>query len=114
MIIEADQEQIDESLDDVAEEASKLGTYIVQYTRCSLQLEMVLKTANLIGKLRQVAVAARTPKIDVIVKIKSGKGVILDQVTRWGSTYFNVSQQMNWRSLFVLYTLLQISYMLKT
>ena len=46
--------------------------------------------ANLIGKLRQVAVAVGIPKIDVIVKRRSGKGVIFDQAITWGSTYLMI------------------------
>lgn len=36
--------------------------------------------------VRTVATAARTPKIHAIIKRRAGKGAILDQATRWGST----------------------------
>ena len=43
--------------------------------------------ASLISKIRQVVVAARSPKIDAILRRKTNKGATLDQATRWGSTY---------------------------
>ena len=55
--------------------------------------------ANLIGKLRQVAVAARTPKIDATVKRRAGKGAVLDHATRWGSTYLMVERLLELRSV---------------
>ena len=42
--------------------------------------------ASLISKIRQVVIAARSPKIDAILK-KAHKGAILDQATTRGSTY---------------------------
>ena len=47
----------------------------------------VRHVASLISKIRQVVVAARLPKIDAIFRRKTNKGAILDQATRWGSTY---------------------------
>ena len=47
----------------------------------------VRHVASLISKIRQVVVAARSPKIDAILRRKTNKGAILDQATRWGSTY---------------------------
>ena len=43
--------------------------------------------ASLISKICQVVVAARSPKFDAILRRKTNKGAILDQATRWGSTY---------------------------
>lgn len=105
LMTEADQEQTDESLDDVAEEASKLCK--IRHMRCAVHtLQLAIRdglkdrhAANLIGKLRQVAVAARTPKIDAIVKRRSGKGFILDQATRWGSTYLMVQRLLELRAV---------------
>ena len=68
LIIEADQEQTDESMDDVDEEASKLCKIrLMRFAVYTLQLVIrhCLKECNdvnLIGKLRQVAVDARMPK----------------------------------------------------
>ena len=53
--------------------------------------------ADLIDKLREVAVATRMPNINVIVK-RSGNGVILDQATQWGSTYFMVQMLIELRA----------------
>ena len=47
----------------------------------------VRHVALLISKIRQVVVAARSPKIDAILRRKTNKGAILDQATRLGSTY---------------------------
>ena len=47
----------------------------------------VRHVASLISKIRQVVIAARSPKIDAILRRKTNKGAILDQATRWGSTY---------------------------
>ena len=47
----------------------------------------VRNVASLISKIRHVVVAARSPKIDAILRRKTNKGAILDQATRWGSTY---------------------------
>ena len=46
----------------------------------------VRHVASLISKIRQVVVAARSPKIHAILRRKTNKGAILDQATRWGST----------------------------
>ena len=42
---------------------------------------------NLVARLRNIAIAARTPKIAEILKGKTGLTAILDQETRWGSTW---------------------------
>jgi len=47
----------------------------------------VRHVASLISKIHQVVVAARSPKIDAVLRRKTNKGAILDQATRWGSTY---------------------------
>ena len=43
--------------------------------------------SNLLAHVRKVVAAARTPKVDVILKRRCSKGAILDQATRRGSTY---------------------------
>ena len=45
-----------------------------------------------ISKLKQVVTAARTSKIDAILQRHAGKGAILGQATRWGSTYMIVKR----------------------
>ena len=40
---------------------------------------------RLVSKVRHVAITARTPKIDAILKRKLKKGAIIDQATRWGT-----------------------------
>ena len=42
---------------------------------------------NLVARLRNIAIAARTPKIVEILKGKTGLTAILNQETRWGSTW---------------------------
>jgi len=75
-------------------------TTTMSHMRCAahtLQLAIRdgLKTnvvAVLISKIRKVVTAARTPKIDAILKRKANKGAILDQSTRWGSTYLMIER----------------------
>ena len=83
----------------------------------------------MIGKLRQVALAARTPKIDAILKRRTAKGAIIDQATRWGCTYLMVKRLLEltsflenidnpslaltegqWKSAIELEELLQLPY----
>ena len=47
----------------------------------------VRHVASLISKIRQVVAAGRSPKTDAILRRKTNKSAILDQATRWGSTY---------------------------
>lgn len=87
-----------EYLDDIVEEVSK--AFQIQHMRCAVHtLQLAIRdglkyhhAATLIEKLRQVAVAARTPKIDAILKRRARKGIILDQSTRWRSTYLMVKR----------------------
>ena len=70
----------------------------IEHMRCavhSLQLSIRdgLKEqhiANLLSKFRQLAIFARTPKIDSIIKKHSGNSAILDQDTRRGITYLMI------------------------
>ena len=81
------EELTDEHLDDVAE-AAKLTK--IQHMRCTVHaLQLAIRdglknnhAVNLLLKLRKVAVASRTPKIDAILKRRANKGAILDQATR--------------------------------
>ena len=94
----AEIEQNYETSDDIAEEASELNK--IKHMRCvvhTLQLAIrdglqLRHAATLISKLRQVVTAARTPKIDAILQRSAGKGTILDQAIRWGSTYMMVKR----------------------
>ena len=54
--------------------------------------------ASLISKIRQVVVAARSPKIDAILRRNTNKGAILDQATRWGSTYLMLERLLKHKS----------------
>ena len=66
--------------------------YLHDHLRCAVHtLQLAIRdglkgqhASNLISKLRQVAVAARMPKIYSIIKRRTGKGAIVDQGTRWG------------------------------
>ena len=103
--MEEQPDYLDETLDDVAEEASKLCQ--IKHMRCAVHtLQLAIRdglkdpqASNLIGKLRQVAVAARTPKNDAIINRRAGIGAILDQVTRWGSTYVMVKRLLELKSV---------------
>ncbi|KAM5158321.1 LOW QUALITY PROTEIN: uncharacterized protein ACMZJ9_009610 [Mantella aurantiaca] len=85
-------------LDNFIEEALKIST--IHHMRCAVHtLQLAIRdglkdrhAATLIGKLRQVTVAARAPKTDAILKRRAGKGAILDPTTRWGSTYLMVKR----------------------
>lgn len=94
-------DQDDEFVDNIVEEASKLS--LIQHMRCVVHtLQLAVKdglkehnVATVIRRLRQVATAARTPKIDSIVKKHSGLGAILDQDTRWSSTYMMIKRLLD-------------------
>ena len=44
------------------------------------------------SKVRHIAITARTSKIDANLKRKLKKGVIIDQATRWLSTYLMIQR----------------------
>ncbi|KAM5125247.1 LOW QUALITY PROTEIN: uncharacterized protein ACMZJ9_022334 [Mantella aurantiaca] len=85
-------------LDNFIEEALKIST--IHHMRCAVHtLQYAIRdglkdrhASTLICKLRQVTVAAGAPKTDEILKRRAGKGAILDQTTRWGSTYLMVKR----------------------
>ncbi|XP_039612247.1 uncharacterized protein LOC120531155 [Polypterus senegalus] len=85
-------------VDNIVKEALKLAT--IHHMRCAVHiLQLAIRdglkdrhAATLIGKLRQVAISARAPKTDAILKRRAGKGAILDQTTLWGSTYLMVKR----------------------
>ena len=93
-------ENKDEGISTLDEETSLAFRYdseckTMTHMRCAahaLQLAIrdglkVRHVASLISKIRQVVVAARSPKIDATLRRKANIGAILDQATRWGSTY---------------------------
>ncbi|XP_073501668.1 uncharacterized protein [Phyllobates terribilis] len=85
-------------IDELVEAASK--HFPIHHVRCVMHtLQMAIRDSlqeghagNLIGKVRKLVIAARTPKIDSILKRRAGKGAIVDQATRWGSTYLMVER----------------------
>ena len=89
--MEEQPDYLDEALDDVAEEASKVCQ--TKHMRSGVHtLELDIRdglkdphAANLIGRLRQVAVAARTPKIYpmLLLEKRARKGTTLNQINRW-------------------------------
>lgn len=99
-----EQEHPNETLDDATEEASKLCQ--IKQMRCAVHtLQLAIRdglkephAASLIGKFRQAAIAARTPKIDAILRRRAGKGAIIDQATRWGSTYLMIKRLLDLRN----------------
>ncbi|GLV40086.1 hypothetical protein CBL_02971 [Carabus blaptoides fortunei] len=82
-----------------------IGTSNISHMRCAAHtLQLAIRdglkeknVANIIVKLRSVAVTARTLKIDAILKRRSGKGAILDQATRWGSTFEMIQRLLELR-----------------
>ena len=66
--------------------------------REGLKIEAV---ASLIIKIRRIAAAARTPKIDATLSRKMSKGAILDQVPRWGGIYFMVKRLLKLKDALV-------------
>ena len=47
---------------------------------------------RLVSKVRHLAIIAKAPNIDAILKRKFKKGAVIDQATRWGSTYLMIQQ----------------------
>ncbi|XP_073410249.1 uncharacterized protein [Dendrobates tinctorius] len=85
-------------IDDLVEAASK--HFPIHHMRCVVHtLQLAIRESlqeghagNLIGKVRKLVIAARTPKIDSILKRRAGKGAIVDQATLWGSTYLMIER----------------------
>jgi len=75
----------------------------ISHVRCgvhTLQLAIQdgLKTKSasaMIGKIRNIAVELRTPKLSEKLKKSGGKVAVLDQETRWGSTYLMVDRVLD-------------------
>ena len=61
----------------------------------------VRHVASLIRKITQVVTAARSPKIDTILKRKTNEGAILDQATRWGSSYLMLERILGLKSALI-------------
>lgn len=95
--VEIDPDHETQSIDNITENASSLD---IQHMRCaahSLQLAIrdglkKKRISKILSKLRQIATAARSSKIDEILKRRAGKGATLDQATRWGSTYLMIKR----------------------
>ncbi|KAM3921449.1 uncharacterized protein RB166_010830 [Leptodactylus fuscus] len=94
----ASDEQQHDSLDDLVETVSIRS--FIHHMRCVVHtLQLAIRdslqeghAAALIGKVRKLATVARTPKVDSILKRRAGKGAIIDQATRWGSTYLMIQR----------------------
>ncbi|XP_073521308.1 protein MIS12 homolog isoform X1 [Phyllobates terribilis] len=106
--ITTEEQQNDSSqLDDLVEAASHLSP--IHHMRCVVHtLQLAIRdslqegyAATLISKVRKLAIAARTPKIDSILKRRAGKGAIVDQVTRWGSTYLMIERLLELKPFLV-------------
>lgn len=48
--------------------------------------------SNVVSRIRQIVIAARAPKVDSVLKRRAGKGAVIDQATRWGSTYLMIQR----------------------
>ncbi len=104
-ILLLDDIEIDGNIDDLIDEAS--GFFKIRHMRCATHtLQLAIRdgikqrdVSNLISKARQVALTARTPKIDAIIKRRAIKGAILDQDTRWGSTYLMIKRLLELKNI---------------
>lgn len=102
---------VDETLDAIASNFTSfpVSNINIQHMRCVVHtLQLAIRdglkgvhAANLIGKLRKVAIAARSPKIDSILKRRCGKGALIDQVTRWGSVYLMIKRLLDLKPLLI-------------
>ena len=89
---------LDEVFDSTLSEMMDFST--TTHMRCAVHaLQLAIRDSlkeklvdRLVSKVRHVAITARTPKIDAILKRKLKKGAIIDQATRWGSTYFVIQR----------------------
>ena len=103
----ASDEHQHDSLDDLVETMSI--RFRIHHMRCAVHtLQLAIQddlqeghAAALIEKLRKLATSARTPKVDSILKRRAGKGAIIDQATRWGSTYFIILRLVELRPFLV-------------
>ncbi|KAM9307836.1 uncharacterized protein PAF06_011978 [Gastrophryne carolinensis] len=103
----ASDEQEHDSLDALVEAASVRSH--IHHMRCVVHtLQLAIRdslqqghAATLIGKVRKLATAARTPKVDSILKRRAGKGAIIDQATRWGSTYLMIQRLVELKSYLI-------------
>ena len=85
----------------------ELVPHRIEHMRCAvhtLQLAVhdALKepqVANVIGKLKAVAVEARTPIIDEEVKSMAGKSALLANETRWGSQYVMIQRLLDLKEI---------------
>ena len=53
--------------------------------------------ANAIARYQKLVTSARAPIVDAIIRKKAGKGAILDQATRWGSTFEMINRLLQLR-----------------
>ncbi|XP_073534699.1 uncharacterized protein [Phyllobates terribilis] len=103
----ASDEQQHDSLDDLVETMSIRS--FIHHMRCVVHtLQLAIRdslqeghAAALIGKVRKLATVARTPKVDSILKRRAGKGPIIDQATRWGSTYLMIQRLVELKTFLV-------------
>ena len=74
---------------------SVAGTAHIHHMRCAVHtLQLAIRDglklsqiARILTKLRSVVVVARRRTVDAILKLRANKGAIVDQATRWESTY---------------------------
>lgn len=98
--IESETDQEERNRNDLFEQLQTTLPPSISHVRCgvhTLQLAILdgLKTrsaAAVIGKIRNIAVELRTPKMSEKLKKDGGRVAVLDQETRWGSTYLMVDR----------------------
>ncbi|CAL1535207.1 unnamed protein product [Lymnaea stagnalis] len=88
----------DDAVDVLIDSAARLMQ--IDHTRCAvhtLQLAMrdglqERQVAKLIERLRKIVSAAKAPHLDAMLKLHAGKGVLVDHVRSWGSTYLMIKR----------------------
>ncbi|KAM4037493.1 uncharacterized protein ACNLHF_016084 [Anomaloglossus baeobatrachus] len=103
----ASDEQQHGSLDDLVETVSICS--FIHHMRCVVHtLQLAIRdslqeghAAALIGKERKLATVAKTLKVDSILARRAGKGAIIDQATRWGSTYLMIQRLVELKTFLV-------------
>ena len=96
--VDEDSSALDEVFDSAL--SRMVGFSSTTHMRCAVHtLQLAIRDGlkekhvnRLVSKVRHVAITARIPKINGILKRKIKKGAIIDQATRWGSAYLMIQR----------------------
>ena len=107
-VADGDEAQADDGdVDDFADAAARMTK--IHHMRCAVHtLQLAVRdglkepqTASLVSKVRNMATAARAPKLHAILQRRAGKGAIIDQATRWGSTFLMIERVLELKPFLV-------------